>query len=223
MKCPFCNIEINPQFKKSFIGQDDKGNWFHSSMKCQNEKCQKLIINLECYTDQESMIPFGAIPKGNMIVKYYAKPIISSRDPIPKEVGEPFSEDYREACLILNLSPKASAALSRRCLQNILIHKAGVTKKDLSNQIQEVIDSGKLPSYLSENIDAIRNIGNFAAHPIKSSSTGVILPVEFGEAEWSLEVIESLFDFYFVQPEKMRLKREILDKKLLDAGKPPMK
>jgi hypothetical protein len=32
-----------------------------------------------------------------------------------------------------------------------------------------------------------------------------------------------LFDFYFVQPEVLKKKREALDKKLADAGKPPMK
>jgi hypothetical protein len=35
-----------------------------------------------------------------------------------------------------------------------------------------------------ESIDAVRNIGNFAAHPQKSTATGEILEVEFGESEW---------------------------------------
>jgi hypothetical protein len=33
-------------------------------------------------------------------------------------------------------------------------------------------------------LDAIRTIGNFAAHPIKSTSSGEIVDVEPGEAEW---------------------------------------
>lgn len=41
----------------------------------------------------------------------------------------------------------------------------------------------------------MRNIGNFAAHPLKDTSTGEILPVEAGEAEWNLETLEALFDF----------------------------
>lgn len=93
----------------------------------------------------------------------------------------------------------------------------------MSKEIQEVIDSGKLPTILSESIDAIRNIGNFAAHPIKSESTGEVVEVEPGEAEWNLDVLESLFDFYFVQPEILKRKRKALDKKLKDSGKPKMK
>lgn len=96
-------------------------------------------------------------------------------------------------------------------------------KKNLADQIQEVIDSKKLPSYLSGALDAVRNIGNFAAHPMKSESTREIVEVEPREAEWNLDILERLFDFYFVQPEILRKKREKLNQKLKGAGKPPMK
>ena len=46
-------------------------------------------------------------------------------------------------------------------------------------------------------VDAIRNIGNFAAHPLKDMTTGIIANVEPGEAEWSLDVLEALFDFVY--------------------------
>jgi len=38
-----------------------------------------------------------------------------------------------------------------------------------------------------------------------------------------LDVLESLFDFYFVAPEKLKEKRDELNKKLQEAKKPPMK
>lgn len=63
----------------------------------------------------------------------------------------------------------------------------------------------------------------FAAHPNKSLSTGAIVDVEPGEAEWMLDVLEGLFDFYFVQPDILQKKKDALNKKLADAGKPPMK
>ena len=95
--------------------------------------------------------------------------------------------------------------------------------KDLAGQIQEVLDSKQLPSHLADALDAVRNVGNFAAHPIKSKSTGEIVDVEIGEAEWCLDVLEDLFDFYFVQPEKLKKKKAALNKKLKESGKPPMK
>jgi hypothetical protein len=72
-------------------------------------------------------------------------------------------------------------------------------------------------------VDAVRNIGNFAAHPIKATATGEVLPVEPGEAEWNLDVLEALFDFFFVQPAVIKRKRDALNKKLASAGKPPVK
>lgn len=49
------------------------------------------------------------------------------------------------------------------------------------------------------------------------------MEVEPGEAEWLLDVLEGLFDFYFVQPANAQRKRDALNEKLKAAGKPGMK
>lgn len=147
-------------------------------------------------------------------------PLGSSRPPCPSEVPTNISQDYTEACLVEPFSKKASAALSRRCLQNIL-RDQGIKHGDLSKEIDEAMKT--LPSNLAESIDAIRHIGNFAAHPIKSTSTGEITDVEDEEAEWSLDVLENLFDFYYVQPAIIKRKRDAMNQKLADLGKPPLK
>jgi len=98
-----------------------------------------------------------------------------------------------------------------------------VKPANLDQEIQQVIENRLLPSYLSENLDAVRTVGNFSAHPIKIQSTGQIVQVEPGEAEWSLDILESLFDYLFVQPELIKSKKDGLNMKLADAGKPPLK
>jgi hypothetical protein len=134
-----------------------------------------------------------------------------------------FSLDYTEACLVLADSEKASAALSRRCLQHLLREKLKVKRGDLATEIQQVLDARSLPTHLAEDLDAIRNIGNFAAHPLKSTNTGEVVDVEPHEAEWLLTVLEGLFDFCFVQPARAQAKRDALNLKLQAIGKPPMK
>jgi hypothetical protein len=146
-----------------------------------------------------------------------------ARAPVPAEVPTEFAGDYSEACLVVPDSEKASAALSRRCLQNLLREKAGLKKGDLANEIQAVLDSKQLPSHLADDLDAVRNIGNFAAHPLKATNTSEIVDVEAQEAEWLLNVLEGLFDFYFVQPARAKAKRDALNAKLQSIGKPPMK
>jgi len=143
--------------------------------------------------------------------------------PLSSDVLSKYADPFQQANLVLPISPEASAAISRRTLQLLLRDEAKVTPSNLINEIQEVIDSGKLPTELSESIDAIRNIGNFGSHPIKSTNTGEIIDVEPGEAEWNLEVLEELFDHYIIKPKRLKAKRAALDKKLADAGKKPMK
>jgi len=77
-----------------------------------------------------------------------------------------------------------------------------------------------LPTLLRDGIDAIRNVGNFAAHPNKNTSTGEIVDVEPGEAEWLLHVLEGLFDFFIVRPKQMAAKKAALNRKLIGMGKP---
>ena len=125
--------------------------------------------------------------------------------------------------MVITDSEKASAALSRRCLQHLLRETASIKKGDLANEIQQILDTKQLPGHLADQLDAIRNIGNFAAHPIKSTSTGEIIDVEPHEAEWQLDLLEGLFDFYFVQPAKSRARQVALNAKLQSAGKPQMK
>lgn len=167
--------------------------------------------------------PGGRNFPGKELGRYLVRPRSSIRPNPPVQVPKEFAQDYIEAALVIADSAKASAALSRRCLQHLLGDKAGVKHADLAKEIDEVIASGALPSYLTGAIDAIRTIGNFAAHPIKGSASGEVLPVEPGEAEWTLDVLDGLFDFYFVQPAILAERRGALNTKLAAAKKPPLK
>jgi len=223
MKCPHCLVEFHAKTEWQGVGKDTEGYWFLEMYLCPNDKCGKRTIYLVLGEGLYSP-PNGRLARVSSVEKrIMVRPKGSNRPPVPSEVPPLFAEDYTEACLVLPDSPKASAALSRRCLQNLLRDWAKVKPAKLADEIQQVIDGGTLPSHLVEEIDAIRNIGNFAAHPLKSEKTGEILPVEPAEAEWNLNVLEALFDFYFVQPALVKRRRAALDEKLKEAGRKPMK
>ena len=219
MKCPHCAVTCHSDPKQAFVGTDKDGAWAACHEVCPS--CKRLIVTLVC-----GLLKRG--PEGNFVqtpiktaVLVYPKG--STRPPCPPQVPTDLSEDYKESCIVLIDSPKASASLSRRCLQHLLRDYAKVRKTDLYNEIQELLDRNVLPTHLATSIDCIRNIGNFAAHPMKSTQSGEILPVEPGEAEWNLDVLEALFDYYFVQPDLIQKKKDALNVKLKDAGKPTMK
>jgi hypothetical protein len=207
-KCPHCSVvnrfesipsnRFGPIDKVSVLeGEENTAPLMVEFSKCTN--CHRLVLSL----DYKLLYPLG-----------------TSRAVCPDIVPESIKNDYTEACLIERLSPKGSAALARRCLQNMLRDR-GIVGSNLSQEIESAMEN--LPSHLAGAIDSIRNIGNFSAHPMKSKSTGEIADVESGEVEWCLDVIEQLFDFYYVQPDNLARKKKELNKKLADLGKPAIK
>jgi len=219
MICPHCQQAFHDSPGSDELLNDTDGDWHIEKRIC--PACERAVFHL-------LLFKWSSGTRGTSAKSYEAKRLLIYprgivRTPPSKHVTTSLAEDYLEACAILTDSPKASAALGRRCLQQMLRDKAGTTKKDLADQIDEVLASKQLPTHLAEAIDAIRHIGNFAAHPLKSKSTGEIAPVEPGEAEWTLDTLERLFDFYFVQPAKTQERRDALNKKLHDLGKPSLK
>lgn len=218
MKCPHCLESFHAHPATTKLGADADGYWSVRYTLCPS--CHRYTHELLCASTVQVG---GEYRPGPVKATYRVWPKASSRGPVSTEVTPELAEAYTEAALILPDSPQASAAISRRCLQQLLREKAGVKPQDLSKEIDEVLGSRTLPTHLAEAIDAVRAVGNFAAHPLKSQHTGEIMAVEAGEAEWTLDVLDGLFDFYFVQPAFLQKRRDALNAKLAEAGKPKLK
>ena len=175
MKCPHCLENFHDHWSNVNLPADKEGHWRVQHTAC--PACERMTARLLLFSQA-----------GNRVIQVHPKGV--ARTPLPNEVPQKYATDYREACNVLADSAKASAALSRRCLQLLLREVAGVKASDLSKEIDAVLPS--LPSSIAEAVDAVRVIGNFAAHPLKSTNTGEIVDVEPGEAEWSLDVLESV-------------------------------
>ncbi|WP_197424357.1 DUF4145 domain-containing protein [Bradyrhizobium yuanmingense] len=150
----------------------------------------------------------------------------SSRSSLPPEVPDDVASDYKEASVVLPHSPKASAALSRRCLQTVLREAGGYKQYDLAKQIDAALDETDtrkaLPLNAHTTLDAIRHIGNFAAHKITDKTTLELIDVEPHEAEFCLDVLDVLFEHYYVRPAQAQRAKDELNKKLVAAGKKPI-
>jgi len=129
-------------------------------------------------------------------------------------------KDYREACVVLDASPSASACMSRRCLQGLLVSQ-GYKKRSLYDQVQDLLAEATpqkaLPSDLHETVDAIRQFGNFGAHRINDLTTLQAIEVEADEAEWCIEMSEQLFEHYYERPAKAKAKLAAKNSKLTAA------
>ena len=174
--------------------------------------CGEVIVSLVLSQPTKNSGFGDKYPDTTIEQKRLIWPRGTARPPVPPEVADEFKTDYLEACLVFADSPKASAALSRRCLQLLLREKLGAPKETLYKEIQWAISSGGLPSAITDLLDAPRKIGNRAAHPTLSD-VGVIVDVEPWEAEWCLEVIEALYDHIFVIPARNEERLERLQRR----------
>lgn len=220
MKCPHCGVAFHDALKITELDRDKDGLWGALTRKC--PECDRLIVSMAKikWMRGASKGDSGLRPVSS---HRFLWPRTASRDPLPSEVPSEFRKDYEEACRVLSLSPRASAALSRRCLQHILREEARVDPSSLAKEIEQVVEARSLPPYLAEALDEVRVTGNFAAHPVKYKTTGEVVPVEPGEAERNLDILEMLFRFYFVEPAQARKARDDLNRKLVAAGKKPLR
>jgi hypothetical protein len=132
----------------------------------------------------------------------------------PNYVPQPILDDYNEACLIRDLSPKASATLSRRCLQGIIRDFWKVSKPRLVDEIEAIKD--KVDPLTWQAIDAVRHIGNIGAHMEKDIN--LIIDVDPQEAGLLIGLIEMLIkDWYIVRHEREEQLRAVV--KLSDDKK----
>ena len=142
-----------------------------------------------------------------------------ARYPVRTEVPARYATVLTEAAAVLPLSPNASAALSRRALHDLIRERGGVRPATLFKEIEQLLASGTLPPYLVRDLDAVRKVGNLAAHPQKDTHSGEIVDVEPGEAEWTLSVLDDLLTFFFVDNAKSQARWAALNEKLAKAGK----
>ena len=132
-----------------------------------------------------------------------------SGKPQPECIPQAIRDDYQEACLICDLSPKASATLTRRCLQGMIRDFCGISKSrliDEINALRKAVEDGSADRAIApetvEAIDQVRGVGNIGAHMEKDIDQ--IVPVDPGEAQTLIELIEMLFEEWYVAREKRR-------------------
>lgn len=217
-KCPFCNqyatiTEDNYSEDSFYFHMDNK--YGHQCVElcaivCPNEECKEYTLKASLY-DQEHIASLGRfVNKQPSKAKWQLIPR-SLAKVFPDYIPIPIRNDYEEACLIRDLSPKASATLARRCLQGMIRDFWGIKKSRLVDEIVGLEE--KVSSEIWQAIDAVRNVGNIGAHMEKDIN--MIIDVEPNEAQLLLGLIEMLFEEWYVA----RHERQKRLQKVAELGK----
>lgn len=192
--CPFCSSkfvitrESHTAFKTLFIGNgvpyrrgvDDLDELSVRHYKCPN--CEEISIQIEGIGKKVEGIKIPVRPR-------------SLAKKFPSYIPEAIRNDYEEAYLILHLSPRASATLSRRCLQGMIRDFWSVSgKKNLYQEITEIQD--RVKPEISRVLKGLKDLGNIGAHMEKDIN--LIIEIDPDEAEKLLKLIEYLMKEWYI-------------------------
>ncbi len=210
--CPFCNHDSIITYSNIYVisanlsieNKHGPKIAFFYFVVCPNPECKEFTFTVslyDAYLRQPQYQPTSMIKQWNLIPPSEAKVF-------PHYIPKPILDDYAEGCLIKDLSPKASATLSRRCLQGMIRDFWGVKKSKLIDEIEAIKD--KVDPLTWKAIDAVRRIGNIGAH--MEQDINLIIDVEQDEASLLIQLIETLIkDWYITRYEREERLKQIVE------------
>ncbi len=204
--CPYCQRDVTitsqrftTQKHLNYI-QNSDGRHIIQTMFiiCPNPECQKYTLRATLYNSFKGMSERDEL--GQELRTWNLIPS-SGAKAFPNYIPKQILNDYTEACQIVNLSPKASATLARRCIQGMIRDFYNIKKGRLVDEIEAIQE--KVDPITWEAIDAVRKIGNIGAHMEKDID--LIIDVEPNEAELLINLIETLLqDWYIAKNERQK-------------------
>lgn len=221
-KCPYCgnHTTITDPNKFSvwnhlFLNKSTLGDvgFNVNAVTCPNQECQKLILVGQLTS---SYYQYGDHHEGPTIQTWKLLPE-SEAKVLPDYIPQAIQEDYYEACRIKDLSPKASATLSRRCLQGMIRDFWKIKDATLKKEIDALEE--KIDTDVWESIDTVRSVGNIGAHMEKDIN--IIIDVAPEEAQLLIGLIEQLVDEWYVAREDRKNRAKKL-KDLAESKKNPI-
>ena len=225
--CPYCGEEANIDEKNSVV--EAVTNHIESAdgyqelevqfVVCPNQECRKYTLSCILKKDhshpdsyrEEFKIPgsrsswydYRSIYKmgssGEEVKRFRLIPRSSAKafsDDVPRQI----KEDYEEACLIVDLSPKAAASLARRCLQGMIRYHWGVVDRSLAAEIDAIEE--KVEPDIWKAIDTVRKVGNIGAHMEKD--VNLIIEIDANGAGQLIWLIEYLIEDWYITPARRK-------------------
>ena len=210
--CPFCNTTTT-------INKDDFSSSKHDLyidtkhgtkslytyfIVCPNPDCKEYSLKLQIFNRPlvaDIGYRIGELEKEITVIPSFTSKVYPSYIPFS------IRNDYYEACQIQELSPKASATLSRRCIQGMIRDFWGISKRRLFDEISALEE--KIDPLTWKAIDSVRKIGNIGAHMEKD--VNIVIDVTPSEASLLIELIETLMqDWYITRHERENRLKQIV-------------
>jgi hypothetical protein len=185
-------------------------------MRCGNADCKQLVIRIHLFRPGAYVLP--ETREDWFVLPRYG----AAARPVDPLVPERYRADFLEAAAILDASPRMSAVLARSILADLLAEYAHHDEFNLEVRIDSFNKNASHPRALRENLHRFRETANLGAHTT-TSDQGEVIRIERDEADWTLNLVERLFEYLIVDPAGDQKMRDGIDDKIKAAGRKPIK
>jgi Domain of unknown function (DUF4145) len=213
--CPYCNRDTTIQsenydtdhFDLTIANAEGTRRFVSQLIVCPNPKCKRFELKL--FMHNGILYTDGSVQRAALMQTWNLIPP-SAAKPMPDYVPLVIRDDYEEACLIRDLSPKSSATLARRALQGMIRDFWKISNSRLIDEINALRD--KVDPLTWQAIDGVRSVGNIGAHMEKDIN--VVIDVEPDEADKLIHLIEILVrDWYVTRHDREERLKSVVDLK----------
>ncbi len=215
--CPFCNRDqtVTDEGRQITLADLTLGNadgprrLVTKFVVCPNPECRKFSLSASLHNLESS----GNRSYTGKHLKTWSLVPSSRARFFPVDIPQQVLQDYQEACLAIEFSPKVSAALSRRCLSEMVRDFWQVQPGRLGDEFRQI--KGAVDPLTWEAIESVRKNGMIGSR--MDTEGAEILDTEPGEAELLIGLIETLIQDWYVSREERR-KRLAKIKKIAGEG-----
>lgn len=207
LACPRCSAHAHFEYVARSEHQTRGTIWRFSVYACAS--CQEPVTLLAV----GSMIRLNNQPVLDAKRVAMIEPRNVLRPPPHQSVPLPWRDDYVEAASIQSLSPKSAAALLRRIVDGMLREK---TAPSTIFAMVEALRPPLLPDYVWNGLHDLREMGNWSAHP-KWSNVGEIVEVDVDEVSMCFDVVDQMFEHWYVGPWRENARKERLAQRKADG------
>jgi hypothetical protein len=208
--CPFCNLDqsVSGEGRQASFADltvenaDGPRRLVVKFVVCPNPACREFSLTVSLHALETN----GNRSYTGKHIKTWSLVPPSKAKTFPVVLPPDILEDYHEACLLVDSSPKAASTLARLCLSGIIRDFWQVQPGSLGDEFRQI--KGTVDPLTWDTIESVRQTGLIGAR--MDSEGAEILETEPGEPQLLIGLIETLIQDWYVARQERRKRLETI-------------
>lgn len=209
MVCPYCHT-------RTYFTHNDIHEWGNDDQTI-NSSYRFRIDSATCYSCGHALIKYTVRnERGNFIINNIVFPLTGNQEYAPDEIKDEYIElknDFDEAVNVETMSLKSAAFLLGRCLERILVDRAGATRgHTIGVMLKDEKVKEKIPEEILKDLTGGVLIARNSSCHIWQDDSGNELNIEPQDVAYCFEIIRLMFEHFYIAPKRRQDRRASLEK-----------